>query len=278
MDRSNIIRRIIIALIIAAIGFGIYMCQVEKNPVTGEKQHVSLSPEQEIRLGIESAGRMSYEMGGDIPESDPRTRIVKNLGARLVNTKIAQNSPWGFNFHLLADPQTVNAFALPGGQIFITLGLFDKLNNEAELAGVLGHEMGHVIERHAAQQMAKNQLGQTMVVAVGTAASDRRNSAAVIAAFVNQIIQLRYGRQDESESDEWGLRLTEEAGFDPRAMVHVMQILKAQSRGGYTPQIFQSHPNPDLRIKQIQNYLAKHVPASNLSNGRNLRDLIRENY
>jgi predicted Zn-dependent protease len=134
--------------------------------------------------------------------------------------------------------------------------------------------MGHVIERHAAQQMAKNQLGQTMVVAIGTATSDKGASAAMIAAFVNQIIQLRYGRQDESESDEWGLRLMEEAGFDPKAMIQVMQILKSESRPGYTPEIFQSHPNPDLRIKQIQSYLAKHMSGTNVSKGRELKNLV----
>lgn len=272
-NRGTFIRRIVIAGIIALVGWFVYMWQVEENPVTGQKQHVSLSPAQEIQLGLESAPRMSQELGGEIDASDPRSQVVQNLGAYLVKSTIAKKSPWKFQFHLLADPETVNAFALPGGQIFITLGLLNKLRNEAELAGVLGHEMGHVIERHTAEQMAKGQLGQTMVIAVGSATSDQSQSPYVIAALVNQVIQLRYGRKDESESDTWGIRILEEAKFDPRAMIQVMEVLKGASKGGSGLDIFQSHPNPDLRIKEIKEYLAKHPQPAELSNGHSLQEL-----
>lgn len=272
-NRGSFIGRIIIAGLIALGGWFIYMNQVEENPVTGKKQHVSLSPAQEIRLGLESAPQMSREMGGEVDASNPKARVVQNMGKYLVDQTIAKKSPWKFQFHLLADSQTVNAFALPGGQIFITLGLLNKLTNEAELAGVLGHEMGHVIERHTAEQMAKNQLGKTMVIAVGAASSDERRSPLMIAAFVNQIIQLRYGRKDESEADGWGIRLMEEARFDPKALIKVMEILKAQSRGGQGLEIFQTHPNPDLRIKEIREYLAKHPSPPELSNGLELSEL-----
>lgn len=255
--------RLLAALFFALIAFFFYMSQVEENPVTGERQHVAISPSQEIRLGLESAPAMSREMGGELSNLDPRTMQVKNMGDLLVSTTIAKKSPWQFQFHLLQDEQTVNAFALPGGQIFITLGLYDRLKTKAQLAGVLSHEMGHVIERHTAQQMAKNQLGQMLVVAVGTAATDSQGGSstapAVIASFVNQIIQLRYSRQDESEADLWGVKLMEEAGFDPHAMIEVMEILKeAGSRSQGTPEIFQTHPNPDLRIEQIKEYLKTH--------------------
>lgn len=265
--------RIIFALIIALLGWIMYMSHTEVNPVTQEKQHVAISPSQEIRLGLESAPQMAREMGGEVPASDPRAAEVQKIGNYLVAHTIAHNSPWKFQFHLLADPQTVNAFALPGGQVFITLGLYDKLQNEAQLAGVLGHEMGHVIERHSAEQMAKNQLGQSLIVAVGTAASSQSsngNNMAAIAAFVNQAIQLRYSRKDESEADIWGLKLMSSAGFNPEAMLDVMKILKAASRGNPGIEIFQSHPNPDLRMKQIEAYVEKNKPASGLSEGERL--------
>lgn len=275
MERRSFGGRLLVGIIIALVAWFMYMHQVEENPVTGKKQHVSLSPAQEIRLGLESAPQMSREMGGEVPSIDPRTQVVKNLGNYLVTHTIANKSPWKFQFHLLADDRTVNAFALPGGQIFITLGLLDKLQTEAELAGVLGHEMGHVIERHTAEQMAKNQLGQAMVIAVGTAASDQSQSPYMIAAFVNQMIQKRYGRQDESEADEWGVKLMEDAGFDPRAMIQVMEILKAESKGGGPLEIFQTHPNPDLRIQQISAILAKTPPPAGLTQGRSLQELYR---
>jgi predicted Zn-dependent protease len=97
----------------------------------------------------------------------------------------------------------------------------------------------------------------------------------MIAAFVNQIIQLRYGRLDESESDEWGLRLMEEAKLNPQAMIHVMEVLKSAGPRGNTPALFQSHPNPDLRIKQIEAYLRKNPPSPGLSNGRSLLELYQ---
>lgn len=274
-QRSGLSGRLIMGIIIALFGFFLYMTQEEKNPVTGKTQHVAISPNEEIRLGLESAPIMSSKMGGEIPSSDPRAQVVQNLGNYLVSHTIAKNSPWKFQFHLLADDKTVNAFALPGGQIFITLGLLNKLQNEAELAGVLGHEMGHVIERHTAEQMAKNQLGQTMAVAVGTAASDHSQNAYMLASFVNQMIQLRYGRQDESEADEWGIQLTTQAGFDPTAMIEVMKVLKAQSKGGEGLEIFQTHPNPDLRIKEIQEYLSRHPSAPNLKKGPTLKELYK---
>lgn len=278
--------RIIIAIVIALFGWFMYMNQVEENPVTKERQHVSISPSEEIRLGIESAPRMSQEMGGEMPPNDPRTLEVKRIGQFLVDHTVAIKSPWKFQFHLLADNQTVNAFALPGGQIFITMGLLNALQTEAQLAGVLAHEMGHVIERHSAQQMATGQLGQILTVAVGTAASDQMNNSAFqIAAVVNQALQMSYSREDELEADTWGLKLMESVGFDPWAMVQVMEILKKASHGsgaGPSLNIFQTHPNPDLRIQQIKDYLTQNPPPPGLSEGKNLKELfstIREqNY
>lgn len=272
--------RLITALMIALVAWFMYMNQVEENPVTGERQHVAISPDQEIKLGLESAPQMSKEMGGELSSTDVRVIEVNKLGQRLIDASEAKKSPWKFKFHVLQDTKTVNAFALPGGQIFITLGLLNKLQNEAQLAGVLGHEMGHVIERHTAQQMAKNQLGQMLVVAVSSAATDYGNSSdtsnpAIIAAVVNQVLQLRYSRMDESEADVWGLKIMEKTGLNPEQMIKVMEILKAASGGGQGPEFFQTHPNPDLRIQQIKAYLKEHPPGSNVSNGKNLSEIFK---
>lgn len=270
---SNFKARLIGALIIALIGIFMFMSRTEENPVTGEKQHVAISPEQEIRLGLESAPEMSREMGGEVPVSDPRTIEVQKIGQHLVNSFGAKNSPWKFNFHLLADQKTINAFALPGGQVFITLGLLDKLQTEAQLAGVLGHEIGHVFERHSAQQMAKNQLGQSLIVAVA-AGTDQEQRSLMLASVVNQMIQLRYGRKDESQADTWGIKLMEKAGFDPRAMIQVMEVLKAAGGDSRGVELFQSHPNPDLRIEQINAYLKENPPEKGLSEGRPLKEVL----
>jgi predicted Zn-dependent protease len=270
---SNFKSRLIGALIIACIGLAMYWFHTEKNPVTGEIQHVSISPEQEIRLGLESAPQMARQMGGEEPSNDPRVMEVQRIGKQLVGSfPEAVDSPWKFQFHLLADRETINAFALPGGQVFITLGLLNKLQNEAQLAGVIGHEIGHVIERHSAQQMAKNQLGQSLLVAVAAGTEQERRSI-MLAQVVNQMIQLRYGRKDESQADLWGLKLMEKAGYNPFAMIEVMKILKEASGGGRGIELFQSHPNPELRMEQIKAYLQEHPPRSGLTDGRPLAEV-----
>ena len=217
--------RIVIALIIAVGAVVSYMMHKSVNPVTGEVQHVALTAPQEIALGLEAAPQMSSQMGGEIPKSDPRSAFVDEVGTHVVQSSDAgsEKSPYrgNFAFHLLADAKTINAFALPGGQVFITDGLYEKLQTEAQLAGVLGHETGHVIGRHAAEHMAQGQLGGALATAVGVGASDRRNGygAAIAAQVANQMLQLKFSRTDESEADSFGLRYMTQAGYDPRAML-----------------------------------------------------------
>jgi predicted Zn-dependent protease len=268
-SRGSFASRLLMAALIALVGFGIFFFQQQKNPVTGERQYVTLTPNEEIRLGLEAAPQMASQMGGELPASDPRAQLVNRIGQSIVQGADAQKSPWKFRFHLLNDPHTVNAFALPGGQIFITLGLFNKLQTEAQLAGVLGHEMGHVMERHTAQQMAKSQLGQLLVMAVVVGAGEQNSSSngpRMIATLVNNMMQLSYSRGDELEADTWGLKLMEQMGYSPKAMIEVMEILKAASQGGETLEILQTHPYPDRRIREIEQYLKKH-PSTNQTEG-----------
>jgi predicted Zn-dependent protease len=269
-------------LVIAVIGIIIYMTHTEVNPVTGRKQHIAMSVDEEKAMGLEAAPEMAAKMGGAVdPRRDPRAREVARIGSQIVQQSDANRSPYVGNFHffLLDDPDTVNAFALPGGQIFITRGLFDKLDDEAELAGVLGHEIGHVINRHAAEHMAQGQLGQMLTIAFGVGASgdDRGRRAAAAAAMVNQLAQLRFSRQDESEADAFGLQFMAQAGFNPKAMLDVMEVLKNASRGGRQPEILATHPLPETRLDEIRATLRRDYPngiPSELTRGRSLRDLI----
>ena len=247
----------------AVVALVTYFFRTEVNPVTGEKQRIAMSTEQEISLGLQAAPEMAAQMGGVVDPSDPQAQMVQRIGEKVWQASDARCSPYSFDFHLLKDPNTINAFALPGGQIFITRGLLDKLENEAQLAGVLGHEIGHVINRHAAEHMAKGQLGQTIAVAVGVAGSDERGrgmSTALLAQAVNQMVQLRYGRKDELEADDYGLRYMIQAGYDPSAMLGVMKVLAQASKGRGGPQFLATHPHPDARIQQIEKFLAEKYP------------------
>lgn len=251
--------RVLIALAIVAFALFKYFSQTEINPVTGEKQHIAMTADQEVALGLESAPEMARQMGGESDPSDPNTRRVQAVGRKVVENSAAARSPYTFDFHLLRDPETLNAFALPGGQVFITYGLLSKLESEDQLAGVLGHEIGHVVNRHGAEHMATGQLGQLLTMAAGVAATDengRGQRAAMVAAMVNQMVQLKYSRGDELESDRFGMDYMKQAGYDPAAMLGVMRILEDASQGGRPPAMLSTHPYPEQRVEEIQRYLA----------------------
>jgi predicted Zn-dependent protease len=267
--------RLLIAVFIALMGLITYYSQREVNPVTGEVQHIALSTDQEIALGLNSAPQMAAELGGVDP--DPQLQAyVQSLGKTLVSNSDAQETPYQFQFYVLRDQKTVNAFALPGGPIFITRALLSRLQDEAQLAGVLGHEVGHVVARHAAEHIAKSQLAQTLVGATAVAASDeygRGQQAAMMAAFVAQMMQLRYGRDDELESDKLGVRFMSDAGYDPGSLIEVMEILARAAGPGRQPEFMSTHPDPGNRKQMIQQAIAEKFPEGvppNLTRGRAL--------
>nr|WP_199298505.1 M48 family metalloprotease [Leptolyngbya sp. FACHB-17] len=249
-----------------------YFGATNVNPVTGENQRVQLSPRQEIALGLQSRQQMATRHGGLFPEQSLQD-YIDAVGERVVQRSEAAKAPYPFEFHLLRDSQTVNAFALPGGQIFITAALLGRMNSEAQLAAVLGHEVGHVVGRHGAEHLAKQQLGVSLVNAIGVAASggeDGGQGAAAIAQAANQLVNLRYGRQDEAESDRLGLKFMLQAGYDPRGILELMQIL-AQSSGGRKPEFLSSHPDPGNRLQTLKAAIQKSFPQgipTNLEDGR----------
>lgn len=247
--RSAITGRLIIAGVLILFALISYFGSSVYNPVTGENQHISITEEQEIAMGLQAVPQMMQQFGGEYP--DPRLQeYIDQIGFGIVNNSDAKDTPWKFEFHLLDDPETINAFALPGGQIFITTALYGKLETEGQLAGVLGHEVGHVVARHSAQQMAKQQLTQGVAGAVVTASGSQ--STAQLAQMVAQMVNMSYGREDELQSDNLGVRFLCQAGYDPLAMIRVMEILKDSSNGQAPPEMFSTHPNPENRMEKIQ--------------------------
>jgi predicted Zn-dependent protease len=256
-------RRVLAALVIAAIGAAFYYCNTQVNPVTGEKQRVSLTPQDEVALGLQSAPQMAREFGGLHADAAAR-RYVEDIGARVVAGSDAKGSPYPFAFHLLADTETVNAFALPGGPVFVTAGLFRRLDSEAQLAAVLAHEVGHVVHRHSAEHLAKQQFTQMLVGAAAVAGSDDPSGgrqAAAIAALVGDVINLRFSRKDELEADRSGVRYLGEAGIDPRALAAVMEVLKQAGGASRQPEFLQTHPDPGNRLVEIQAEIGRLYPS-----------------
>lgn len=233
-----------------------YYTNTQTNPITGEEQRVQWTTEQEIGIGLQSAPQMARQHGGLHPDEQAQ-QFVDVVGQKLVDNTIAQKSQYPFDFHLLADPDMVNAFALPGGQVFITAALFARLQDEDQLAGVLGHEIGHVIHRHGATRMARSSFIQGLVQsAMMLFGGDP--SMAQIANVVGQYTSMKYGRDQELESDDFGVRLMVESGYNPEALIGVMKILKEASGGRDVPEFQSTHPSPENRMQKIQESIKKY--------------------
>lgn len=263
--------RLLIALgLIAFALISYYGNPGDVNEITGERERVAMPDEnQEMALGRQAAPQMVQQHGG--PSGDrAATRAVEAMGRKLLaalevwmqekerELGVELRNPYDFEFTLLRDPQTVNAFALPGGQVFITEALYRRLGSEGQLAGVLGHEIGHVVDRHGNQRMAKQKMFGTIAMAGGAVGGDAQS--AQMAQAITNMIQMSYGREDELESDRWGVILSEKAGYDPRAMIGLMKVLDEASPGGGTPEMMSTHPKPANRIEYIKDVIAQVFP------------------
>lgn len=256
MRRGSWKIRIFIGLAIVAFAFIQKWSNTETNPYTGRSQHITMSSDQEIAIGLQSAPEMAQQHGGLYPDERLQS-FVDAVGNKLVNSSIARDTPYKYDFHLLADDQTINAFALPGGQCFITYALFSQLN-EAQLAGVLGHEIGHVIGRHSAERIADSQTWQTATMGATVGAGDLGG----ILGGIGQNTLLKNGREDELESDELGVLFMIQSGYDPYEMIRVMQILKAAGGPNRVPEFQSTHPDPENRIEKIKEAIAKYSNQS----------------
>ncbi len=244
--------RLLIGVVIAAF-FVIKRCgQQQVNPYTGKKQPISMTTDQEIQMGLDSRDQMAAQHGGLYPDENYQA-FVDNVGNKLVNNSIARETPYKYEFHLLADPNTINAFALPGGQIFITYALFSQLENEDQLAGVLGHEIGHVLGKHSAERIANSEFWKGL----STAGSVGADMGGLIGG-IGQKKLLTNGRDDELESDDLGVRFMLRAGYNPEEMIDVMEILKAAAGPNRVPEMQSTHPDPDNRIEKIRESIRKY--------------------
>jgi beta-barrel assembly-enhancing protease len=251
---------LIIAGVMALFSLFRYYSTGSTNAVTGEKQYVSMSSDQEIAMGLQSLPGLASEFGGEV-QGQEADAIVRKVGQKLVANTIAATTPYKehFDFHLLADPNTINAFALPGGQIFITVALLSQLTSEDQLAGVLGHEIGHVVARHSAEKLAQMELAQGLTGAVSMATYNPNSpNGSYIAQTVANMMQLKYGREQELQSDDLGVQLMMQAGYKPEELIQVMEVLKQSAGPNRTPEHQSSHPDPENRKEKILESIEKH--------------------
>lgn len=236
-------RRAPLLLLIAAAA-----CAV--NPVTGERELALISERQEIEMGREYAAQVEQQVGV-VPDSGLQA-YVEGIGLGMARASERPDLPW--RFRVLDDP-TPNAFAVPGGFIYVTRGLMDLMGSEAQLASVLGHEIGHVTARHSVSQISRAQLLQLgLGIGVALLPEDMRQYGAVASAGLG-ILFLKYSRDDERQADELGFRYALTDGYDVREMARVFQSLDRASElagGGSLPTWLSSHPNPPERVEAVQ--------------------------
>ncbi len=228
-------------------------CKV--NEATGRRQWNLMSQEQEIALGEEAEPQFIQQNGGEIPSPEIRTYVSK-LGHELAANSEKPDLPW--EFHVL-NTDVINAFALPGGKVFITRGLLSQMTNEAQLAGVLGHEIGHVTAEHTDERMSYAYGVQIAAAAAGVAGEATDQDWLRVLGLGTQVagtgFGLKFSRDQESEADELGVRYMAEDGYNPKGQVQVMEILKAASGGGGGPEFLATHPLPETRIKRLNKHI-----------------------
>ena len=225
----------------------IFLASCAKNPVTGNQNFILLSEEQEEQLGQQSDQQIIASMGlYDDPELQ---RYLNELGQEMV--KVAHRPNLGYEFKIVDSP-VPNAFAVPGGYIYFTRGILSYFNNEAELAGVLGHEIGHISARHSAQQYSNNVLTQTGIQ-IGSVLSEDFRKYSQVAQLGTSLLFLKFGRDAERQSDELGVEYSTALGYDAREMGEFFQTLSRLSQGeeGSIPAFFSTHPDPGEREKKV---------------------------
>jgi predicted Zn-dependent protease len=219
------------------------------NPATGRRQIMLVSEAQEIEMGREADREVASSMG--LYPDDGLQTYVAGLGAPLAAISERPSLPWTFR---VVDDASVNAFALPGGFIYVTRGLMTHLNSEAELVSVLGHEIGHVTARHSVSQITKSQLG-TLGLVAGMIVSPQLARFGDLAQAGLGLVFMKFGRDDERQADDLGLRYMTRKDYDPREAVEVFSVLDRvgeASGQGRLPSWLSTHPAPEDRAQRLQ--------------------------
>ena len=239
------------------------VCACATNPVTGRPQIVLMSESQEIAMGQQAAPQIAASMG--IYKDEALERYVEGIGLRMARESERPHLPWQFR---VVDDPLVNAFAVPGGFIYVTRGILAHMDSEAELASVLGHEIGHVTARHSVAQYTKAMGAQLVLLPAIVLVPELQAAGQLLGAGL-QVLMLKYGRDDERQSDELGLGYMTAAGYRPEEMVDVFRTLDrigAKSGGSGIPEWLSTHPSPANRVQLMTARIAQMPGAAGKGN------------
>ena len=243
------------------------------NPVTGKKEISLMSEAQEVQLGQQMDPEVKREMG--VYEAAELQRYVSDIGMRLARASERPNLPWQFT---VVDEPAVNAFALPGGKIYLTRGILAFLRDEEQLAGVLGHEIGHVTARHSAQQYTKATGAGIGLTLLSIFVPETRPLQGVAETAIG-VLFMKYGRDDELQADRLGAQYTAKTGWNPAGVAGMLRTLQrldeaSGSRKG-VPNWLSTHPAPADRVQQVQRFIEQNPVAVATSGDRRQADLNR---
>lgn len=260
MNRFSISTRILAIFLACLISIPAWPAQVARRPELPDPGHPGMTKEKQEQLGLKVAAQV-YKQMPVLPDSSPVTQYVQQLGKKLL-TVIPPDRSWPYQFHVVQQSD-INAFALPGGPIFVNVGTINAAANEAQLAGVMAHEMSHVYMQHSAKQAPKQEWAGILGALgglIGGAAGDLAQAGIQLGAGT---LLMKYSRGDEAQADAVGAIIMYKAGYDPREMAQFFQSLeKLVGNGG--PQFLSDHPNPGNRVAAVDKEIANWPPEKYL--------------
>jgi predicted Zn-dependent protease len=214
------------------------------------------SVQQDITVGKENALQAMRQL--PMCNSPKVDAYLTQLGMKLVAHLNTHGATYPWEFHCVND-RAINAFALPGGYVFVNRGAIEAADNEAQLAGVMAHELSHVALRHGTNQASKAQVGEGLAGLAGGLFGGGAGGAMVqqVSAFAAGSVLLRYSRTAETQADVSGTQVLYDSGYDPRAMAQFFEKLEAETKGKNPPEFFSDHPNPDHRVQRVDQEIDK---------------------
>ena len=270
---NRVLARLLVCLLVLSLAAQVWAQTA--GPIFPNPGKTSMSKEKQQALGMEVANQV-YQQMPVLPDNSPETQYVRQLGQKLVAT-IPQEYSWPFEFHVVPQKE-INAFALPGGQMFINIGTITAAKNESELAGVMAHEMSHVYMQHSAKQAAKAERTNLIAGIASAVLGSRGGLIGQIGQMGIQMgaqgLMMNYSRSDESQADSVGAMILYKAGYNPKGMADFFQTMGSQG-GSAPPEFFSSHPNPVNRQQSIQKQIAN-WPAQNFASDPSNFDKLRQ--
>src|SRR3954451_782197 len=253
---------------LSAIAITGFAYVIQSAPQLPDPGNTGVSKEQQIQLGQQTAAEV-YKQMPVLPDGSPETQYVQQLGKKLVSV-IPPETSWPYQFHVVPQKE-INAFALPGGPIFVNIGTITAAENEAQLAGVMAHEISHIYMQHSIKQMKKQQVQQGIAGILGAVLGQAGGAIGALGqlgvGIGSGMLSLKYSRDDEGQADSVGAILMYKVGYDPVSLAQFFQKLEQQG-GANGPNFLSDHPNPGNRVAAIQQEIQGWAPVNSKANNQ----------